>query len=107
MKNKAIRHGEICFLKIEELPKGLEISKQKEIVKGSHSNSHSYDNGELYLKNVDQYIFGYFVAKDTTLFHPDHGTGKGNIKKASLQDGIYQLRKQQEFINSELKPVVD
>jgi hypothetical protein len=103
---KAFRHGEIAFIKISDLPEGLKQEKSKVIMQGSHNNSHSFDNGKLYFKKVDTYIFGYFMAKNTILFHPDHGAGKG-IKKAKLPDGIYELRKQQEFINSELKPVID
>lgn len=106
MKTKAYRHGEIAFCPIKRLPGGLKQEISKIIVQGSHGNSHKYDNGKLYLKNVNSYIFGYFIAKNTTLFHPDHGEGE-KIKEVKLPDGIYEIRKQQEFINSELKPVID
>ena len=107
MKKQVYRHGEISFVKIGTLPSDLTKSDSKEFIKGSHGNSHSFDKGELYLKNVDSYIFGYFVAKNTNLLHPEHGEGKGKLKKAELPDGIYELRKQQEFVNSEMKPVID
>ena len=104
--NKAYRHGEIAFLKIDKLPE-LEKSNQKEFLKGSHGNPHTFDNGTLYLKEKDDFIFGYFKAKNTTLKHPEHGKGKGKIKVAKLPDGIYQLRRQVEFVNDDLKPVID
>ncbi len=103
MKTKCIRHGEICFKKMSKLPKDLVESTTKEIVKGSHGNSHTFDNGKLYFKKVDDYVFGYFVAKNTTLFHAEHGRDG----KAKLLNGIYELRKQNEWINSELRQVID
>jgi len=103
---KAYRHGEIAFILTDKLPNNLEKSNSKEFLKGSHGNPHTYDNGELYLKDVDDYIFGYFVAKNTKLYHKEHGEGQG-IKEAKLPNGIYELRRQVEFINDELKQVED
>jgi hypothetical protein len=104
---KAYRHGEIAFAKIDKLPQELQLSTNKQFLKGSHGNPHSYDNGELYLKEVSEYIFGYFVAKDTTLTHPEHGNGEAKLKTAKLPNGIYELRRAVEFINGELKQVID
>jgi hypothetical protein len=108
-KTQAYRHGEIGFIKIDSLPENLTKSDSKVIMQGSHGNSHSFDNGEIFFKNVDQYIFGYFVAKNTTLYHNDHGKEvvKGKPRTAKLPNGIYELRKQNEVINNELKPVID
>lgn len=100
---KAVRHGEICFVKISKLPKGLKLSDSKVLIQGSHGNSHSFDNGKLYFQKVDEYVFGYFVAKGTTLLHAEHGkNGKGK-----LPDGIYELRRQIECTPQGLIPVKD
>jgi len=104
---KAFRHGEIAFVKIDKLPDGLTNNKSKILMKGSHGHDHTFDKGEMYLKKVNEFVFGYFVAKDTTLFHQEHGVGKGKLKKAELPDGVYELRKQQEFTPDGLKPVID
>ena len=106
---KAFRHGEIAFVEVSKLPNGLKKSDSKEIVKGSHSNSHSVSNGDLYFTNENQFVFGYLVAKNTVLLHPEHGevVKDGKLKQGRIPDGIYQLRKQQEFINNELSPVID
>lgn len=104
---QAYRHGEICFEVIDTLPKDLEKSKNKEFLKGSHGNSHSFDNGELYLKTEDEFTFGYFVAKNTTLYHTEHGDGKEKLKKAKLPNGTYRLRRANEYVNDELKQVID
>jgi len=108
-KTKIYRHGEIGLTLIEELPKNLELSGSKTIVKGSHGHSHDISQGELYFKNVNEYVFGYLVAKDTKLLHLEHGTkiNGQKMREAILPDGVYELRKQQEVVNNELKPVID
>jgi hypothetical protein len=106
-KQKAYRHGEIAFVEIKKLPKGLTQEKTQEFLKGSHGHSHSFDNGELYLKKENDWVFGYFVAKNTTLKHVEHGEGKGRLKTAKLPDGAYELRRGAEVVNKELKQIVD
>ena len=103
MKQKVFRHGEILFVKISKLPAGLEETKTKILMQGSHGNSHTFDNGKLYLKKEGQHIFGYFRAKDTALFHAEHGTNG----KANLPNGVYELRRQSEFTSAGLVPVID
>jgi hypothetical protein len=100
---KAIRHGEICFIKIDKLPDGLKQSESKIIVQGSHGNSHSFNNGEFFSKKDGQFIIGYFVAKNTILLHVEHG--KNGMAK--LPNGTYEIRKQVEHTPNGLKPIVD
>ena len=111
MKNKikVYRHGEIAFIEIAKLPEGPVKSESKVIIEGSHKNSHSINQGEIYFKKVNDFVFGYLVAKNTKLLHPEHGKIiKGQeLRESSIPNGVYELRKQQEFINSEMKPVID
>lgn len=100
MKTKLIRHGDICLRKISKKPTGLEESKTKVLETGSHGHNHYIDNGKVYFKKVDDYVFGYLVAKDTTLNHEEHG-------KIKLDNGVYELRKQQEYTPQGLVPVID
>ncbi len=100
---QAYRHGEILLLKIEKLPEGLKKSDTKTFMVGSHGNSHSIDKGQLYLTK-DPINFGYLVAKDTNLLHPEHQDETGGAK---IKNGIYQLIKQQEFTPEGLIPVID
>ena len=74
---------------------------------GSNNNPHSIDNGIVYFKKVDDFVFGYLAAKDTKLQHKEHGKGKGEIKIAKINDGIYELRRQVEFTPVGLIPVKD
>lgn len=109
MKKQVYRHGEIALVKIDKLPEGLKNSESKVLIEGSHGNSHSISSGQIYFKQVDNFIFGYLVAKNTKLLHTEHGEIKGRktLREADIADGVYELRKQQEFINNELKPVID
>jgi hypothetical protein len=103
-KPKAFRHGEIMF--VESKIPSLEESKTDTIIKGSNNNPHTFKGGKLYLKSEGNYIIGYFQAKDTTLYHAEHGEGKG-LKQAKLPDGDYEIRRAVEKVNEELIPVKD
>jgi hypothetical protein len=98
---QAYRHGEICLLKIANLPKGLKQTKTNVLMTGSHSNSHTFDNGKIYLEENGQ-TFGYLVAENTKLFHPEHSP-----KGCKMKDGIYQLIKQQEWLPDGFRPIID
>lgn len=103
---KAYRHGEIMFVEIDKLPTDLTLAKTKTIISGSNGNPHNYDNGSLYF-HEDNYRLGYFVADNTTLYHSEHGEGKGKLKQAKLPNGIYEIRRALEKVNEELIPVID
>lgn len=102
-KKQAYRHGEILLLKVNKLPKGLAQSESKIIMVGSHGNNHSIDTGKLYFKE-DGATFGYLIAKNTKLFHPEHKEASGYCE---IKDGIYQLIKQQEYTPDGLIHVID
>lgn len=103
-KQKAYRHGEVLLVKVEKLPKGLESSKEKVFMVGSHGNNHAIDNGKIYFKKEDEFVFGYLEAKNTNLLHPEHKDKSGGAK---IEDGFYKLIKQQEFTPEGLVPVQD
>ena len=100
MKYKTIRHGDIALKQIDQLPKDLVETKTKILISGSHGNHHTIDKGKVYFKKVDDFVFGYLVAKGTILNHTEHG-------KVKLPNGIYELRKQNEIRHDGLKPVID
>ena len=105
---KAIRHGDLALVLIEKLPGGLIPAATQTLMQGVNKNNHDVKNGTVYLKAVDQFVFGYLVAGDNcTLLHPDHGTGKGEIKTAKLPAGTYELRRQFEFKHEGMTPVID
>jgi hypothetical protein len=91
--NKIYRHGEIGFLKVRSIPK-MEEDKTNTIMSGSHGHAHTFRGGKIYLlKEPKDFVIGYFEAKGTTLFHPEHGKNG----KAKLPDGKYEIRRQVEY----------
>ena len=109
MKQYAVRHGDLALVTIDELPSGLKEADTKVLMTGSNDNPHTFDNGKVYFKNVSAFVFGYLVAKDTKLFHISHGkeiTGK-KLREVSIQNGIFELRRQNEFTHEGMKKVID
>ena len=109
MSKLAYRHGDLTLIQIDELPLGLKETATKVLMTGSNNNPHSFDNGKVYFKNVDAFVFGYFVAENTTLKHPDHGKRvKGKkLRKAKIKNGIYELRNQVEATHRGMIKVID
>ena len=103
------RHGDLALISIEKLPEGLVETKSKVIMTGSGGNNHTFNNGKLYLKNVNQFVIGYFEAiEDTKLFHIEHGCkSEGTLKEASIEKGFYEIRKQCEDTHTGMKRVID
>ena len=107
-KTIVIRHGDLALVKIDKLPGGLQPSTTHTLMQGSGGNNHDVRNGTAYLKEVDQFVFGYLVADEgCTLLHPDHGTGTGAIKTANIPVGTYELRRQFEHKHESMVQVVD
>jgi len=109
-----IRHWDMALIGITKLPKWLKQTKSNIIMKGNEWNNHSFNTGKLYITTPvekleeGKFVFGYLVAKSTTLLHPDHWVDNGtNTRTMKIPDGIYELRKQVEYTNEWLKPVID
>ena len=101
---QAYRHGEIAFVKVDKLPEGLTEAKNNIFSRGSHRNNHTFKGGKLYLlEEMQGFTMGYLVAESTSLYHEEHSPNG----EATLPDGIYELRKQQEFTPEGLVPVID
>ena len=103
------RHGDLALISIKELPKGFKVSTSKVLMRGSNNNPHSFDNGKFYPITPEGCIFGYLVADNTTLFHPEHGkiAEEKKLREAKIKNGIYELRSQVEDTNEGMKGVVD
>ena len=110
-KTTVIRHGDLALVKIDKLPEGLTASNTHTLMQGSGGNNHDVNaNGTVYLKSVNQFVFGYLVAGEKCqLLHPDHGTccKKNSIRTADIKPGIYELRRQFEQTHDFFKQVID
>jgi hypothetical protein len=74
---KVYRHGELLFVETESVPNEAKLKKTNTLLVGSGSNPHIFKGGKFY--SLDNgIVFGYFEAKDTTLYHKEHGKGKGH-----------------------------
>ena len=107
---KNYRHGDMALISIDKLPGGLKEANTKTLMRGSGNNPHTFKNGKVYFKDVDTFIFGYFVATDKTkLYHPEHGDQvKGKkLREVIIPAGIYELRRQCEDTHTQMKPVID
>ena len=99
------RHGDIALIEVNKIPDKLKASRSKRLHKGK-TQEHKFDNGVFYPKEQG-IVIGYFVAKNTTLLHPEHGKGDKGNKKAKIKDGIYEVRVQQEITHQEMRKVED
>ncbi|MCL4399770.1 hypothetical protein M1506_00645 [Patescibacteria group bacterium] len=106
---KKYRHGDLALIGIEKLPDGLKKAKTKVIIQSSGGNAHSIDKGDIYFKDVDEYIFGYLVAKNTSLYHKEHGEKRTDksLKVARINDGVYKLCRQNEKTHEAMRRVED
>ena len=110
MKN--YRHGDLVLKGIPSLPKDLTASKSLTLIardQSSGGNEHTFKGGFFYPKQENKYVIGYFEAKGTTLYHPEHGKvvkGKA-LREGKVEDGIYELRRQQEKTHEGMKVVID
>ena len=105
-KIKAYRHGEILLVKTNKIPKEAKERTGNLLLVGSHGNPHRFTGGKIY-NYQNNFIFGYLKAQDTILYHQTHGDGKGKLKSCKIPNGIYELRKGQEYVNEEMKPIID
>lgn len=100
--NKAYRHGDFCLIKIDKLPK-LEATKTNILLNnGSGGHDHTFTGGTFYAKKEGDFLLGYFEAKNTKLFHPEHSPDG-----AEIEDGVYEARHQVEFTHDCMKEVID
>lgn len=106
---KAIRHGDMALTPIKKLPEGLTKAKNNVLMTGSQGNDHTCKNCDVYFEKVDEFVFGYLVAKkDARLYHVEHGKRKvGGLMEVDLPEGVYELRKQFEHTNQGMVAVID
>uniref|UniRef100_A0A6M3IFT1 Uncharacterized protein n=1 Tax=viral metagenome TaxID=1070528 RepID=A0A6M3IFT1_9ZZZZ len=104
----AYRHGELLFIEIDKIPEGLTPSKSDCFLVGSGNNPHTFKGGIFYEKKEGDFIIGYFEAKNTKLYHLEHGDKKvGKLLECELPDKNFEVRRQNEITNKGMRPVID
>jgi hypothetical protein len=103
-----IRHGDCLLAETNSIPENAKKTSSKVLMRGSGNHPHTFDKGTFYEISGDDFIIGYLEAKDTTLFHIEHGEDVGKkLREAKIADGIYEVRRQCEFTNEGMRPVED
>lgn len=105
---KLFRQGDLGYVEVDKIPT-LEVKPLTSgtiLSGGTGGHSHDFKGGKYYPKE-DGNILGYLEAKNTTLFHPEHGEGDTAIKSASLPDGTYKVLRQVEETHEGFKQVID
>ncbi len=96
------RQGDLCYLGVDKLPEGLQESDTTILLQeGSGGNPHTFKGGKFYPKPENDTL-GYLVADKTKLFHVEH-----NPKGDEIEDGVYEVKRQNEHTHEGLKPVID
>lgn len=103
MKPYPIRQGDIAYIPAK-MPKGLKKSATNIILQsGSGGNPHSFTGGAFYPHQDSNFVIGYLQAKNTKLFHAEHGPKSG----VAIPNGTYEVRRQVEDTHEGLKVVED
>ena len=115
-KIKVFRQGDILYIPDQEnysviIPSDLKKADTDVIIRGSGGHDHKVVNCEIYFKQSGEFIIGYLKAnKDARVLHAEHGNiVKGKLlKEGILPEGVYEIRRQVEFLNTdEMRPVLD
>lgn len=103
-----IRQGDIGYIEIDKLPKGVDAGFTEGTIFSGGSGGHNHDfKGGRFYPMEDENTIGYLEAKGTTLLHPEHGEGKTATKKGKIADGIYKVVRQVEQTHDGFKQVID
>jgi len=111
-KKQAIRHWDVLLVKIDKLPTWLNKSSSN-IFLAWKNNNHMIDKGSIYITKdpntlrESEFLYGYLVAKDTTLIHNEHSPISDENRNALIPNGVYELFKQKEATPDGFKVVLD
>lgn len=109
---KAIRHGDVALVQIDNLPEWLTKSDTRIFLAGKNNN-HEIDNGDIYITKDhntlrdNEFLYGYLVANNTTLIHNEHSPMSNENRNALIPDWVYALYKQKEATADGFKIIKD
>lgn len=94
------RQGDLLFIKINELPKGLKKIRGNVIVRGEATgHTHQLGGGDIFSDNKG--LLYLVVLKKGLITHQEH-------KPIKLSKGLYKVQRQREYTNKDaVKVVVD
>ncbi len=90
------RQGDIQIKKVERMPANLKLKKDNVIV--SASNNHELEKGKVYEEN-DGLIVAYLeVSSKTQVVHKDNDGNHADHDPIPLTKGIYEVKRQKEYL---------
>ena len=91
------RQGDLCIVKIEELPKNLKKRKEGVILYGEATgHSHRLKDGEVYESGELIYLNVPYI---TEIIHEEHDP-------IPLEKGIYEIKRQREYQSKDMVRLV-
>lgn len=105
--------GELLFIKIDKLPENLTEIKPEDnnyIVGHSETGHHhvvKYENNIKYYQAANDNNIAYLVVDNTKGVKVEHQRSFDTHKSLELVPGVYQIRKQQEFVDDLWQFVLD
>ena len=98
-KYKKYRQGDLLIMEVDEIPQGLEPSKDLLLISGSTaSHDHKLTGGVVYHKE-DGLLQGYFkLEKKEKVVHRTKDNKEGEHKDIELPKGIYSFYRQREYL---------
>lgn len=104
MKLQMYRQGDLSIKEIEKLPDNL---KKKDNIIVSASNNHELDQGVVYEAD-DELIIAYLeLEKDSKIIHKTPEGEKAEHNDIPLFKGIYEVKRQREYLPDGYKLVED
>ena len=100
-----IRQGDVLFVPITKLPQGAKLEKNRKIVAEGEVTGHHHKLVEVDTKaraavfSLEDALFAQ-VEGDVVITHQEHGT-------LAVDEGLYEIRIQQEYTPEEVRRVLD
>jgi hypothetical protein len=100
-----IRQGDVLFVPITKLPKGAKLEKNRKIVAEGEVTGHHHKlvevdrSAKVQVFSLEDALFAQ-VAGDVVVTHQEHGA-------LAVDEGLYEIRIQQEYTPQEVRRVMD
>mgnify|MGYP001038820267 CR=1 FL=1 len=103
MRGKLVRQGDVLFVPIDRLPEGAKLEKGRKTVAYGEVTGHHHDvvavKGKAEVFSLEDNLFAR-VEGDVQVTHQEHDT-------LAIEEGLYEIRIQQEYTPQAVRRVLD
>lgn len=99
---KQFRQGDVFFYPIEKLPEGVKLEDTKTVAYGEvtgHHHTFAEVDGIAKVYSLEDQLFAQ-VQGDVSITHQEHDA-------IAVEEGLYEIRIQQEYTPQEIRRVMD